>query len=50
MPQIKPFKGLFFNKQKVKISENVTPPYDVNSPREQEEFYKASPYNIVRLI
>jgi len=50
MPQIKPFKGLFFNKQKVKISENVTPPYDVISPREQEEFYKASPYNIVRLI
>ncbi len=50
MPEIKSFKGLFFNKEKVDISKNVTPPYDVISAEEQEHFYNLSPYNIVRLI
>lgn len=51
MVQIRPFKGLLYNKDKVKnISAVIAPPYDVISPQEQRELYKRSPYNIVRLI
>jgi len=32
-----------------RIEDVVTPPYDVISPAEQERYYAASPYNIVRL-
>ncbi len=28
----------------------ITPPYDVISPQEQESFYAAHPYNIIRLV
>ena len=50
MPDIKSFKGIFYNKEKVNISDVVTPPYDVISKREQEIFYNKSEFNIVRLI
>lgn len=46
-----PFKGIVYNQKKIKnIAKVVTPPYDVISPGAQEEFYKAHPYNIIRLI
>jgi len=50
MPEIKSFKGVFFNKEKVNIKDVVTPPYDVISKREQEIFYNKSEFNIVKLI
>ncbi len=50
MPEIKSFKGVFFNQEKVNIEQVVTPPYDVISKRMQEDFYNKSDYNIVRLI
>ncbi len=51
MPQILPFKGLHFNPEKIKdISKVVSPPYDIISAQMQEELYKASPCNIVRII
>ncbi len=50
MPEIKNFKGVFYNKEKVDIANVVTPPYDVISKREQEIFYNKSEYNIIRLI
>lgn len=51
MVEIKPFKGVLYNKEKIEdFSLVITPPYDVINEKEQEEFYRSSPYNIVRLL
>jgi uncharacterized protein (DUF1015 family) len=50
MAHIIPFRGILYNKKKVKnLSNAVTPPYDVITPKKQDEYYKISPFNIVRL-
>src|SRR3990167_4208808 len=51
MAIIKPFKGIRYNKAKIKrLKGAFAPPYDVISPKAQEALYAASPYNVVRLI
>ncbi|KJJ85590.1 Uncharacterized conserved protein UCP033563 [Candidatus Omnitrophus magneticus] len=52
MAEIKPFKGILYNSEKIKGEYgNVTaPPYDVISEEVVELFYEKSPYNIIRLI
>lgn len=51
MAIIKPFKGILYNKERFEDFSKVTaPPYDVISPTEQEELYKLSDFNVVRLI
>ena len=51
MAVIAPFRGLTYNFKKMgDMSRLVAPPYDVISPKEQEEFYRAHPKNVVRLI
>jgi len=50
MAEIVPFRGIFYNTEKVKLEKVVAPPYDVIAPEEQEALYAASPYNCVRLI
>ena len=51
MVDITPFKGLLFNQRKiVSLDQVIAPPYDVISPRQQDELYKKNPYNVVRLI
>lgn len=50
MAEIEPFKGLRYNLTKVKPDQVITLPYDKISPDMQEEYYKRSPYNYVRLI
>ncbi|MFH1244857.1 MAG: DUF1015 domain-containing protein [Candidatus Omnitrophota bacterium] len=50
MPDIRPFKGVLYNPEKVNISEVVTEPYDVISPVQQKSYYALHPNNIVRLI
>ena len=51
MPEILPFKGIIYNKDKVgDISKVVAPPYDVISPSQQDFYYKLHPYNIIRII
>ena len=48
MPNILPFHGIFFNKERAgEIHELIAPPYDVISPEEKGRFF--SPYNITRL-
>ncbi|HDP70650.1 MAG TPA: DUF1015 domain-containing protein [Actinobacteria bacterium] len=47
--EIKPFKGITYNISKINLSDVTTPPYDIISPEEQENFYKRSEYNIIRL-
>ena len=51
MVEIKPLRGLLYNKEKIEdFSLVITPPYDVINEKEQEEFYNGSAYNIVRLL
>lgn len=51
MAQVAPFKGLYFNPDKVPdLSQVVTPPYDVIRPEEREALAARHPYNMVHLI
>ncbi|MBI4546703.1 MAG: DUF1015 domain-containing protein [Ignavibacteriae bacterium] len=50
MPDIKPFRGIFYNLSKIELAKVVAPPYDVIFPEQQAELYEQSPYNVVRLI
>ena len=51
MVAIAPFRALRYNADLVgSLSRVIAPPYDVISPREQDELYDASAYNVVRLI
>jgi uncharacterized protein (DUF1015 family) len=49
MAEVKPFRGVIFNPEKVDIGKVVSPPYDVISPEEQEELHASHPNNIVRI-
>lgn len=50
MAEVIPFKGLRYNTDIVgDISRVTTPPYDIISGEEQENFYRLSPYNSIRL-
>jgi uncharacterized protein (DUF1015 family) len=51
MVEIVPFRGILYNLEKTGSLSNVTaPPYDVIKPEMQEELYRRSPFNVVRLI
>jgi uncharacterized protein (DUF1015 family) len=50
MAEIRPFKGLRYNSQKIKLEEVITEPYDRIPPALQEDYYRRSPYNVVRII
>ncbi len=50
MAEIKPFKGLRYNQEKVKLEDVVTQPYDKITRKRQTAYYEESPYNIVRII
>jgi len=51
MPEARPFVGLVYDTAVAGPLEALTtPPYDVISPQDQERFYRASPFNVIRLI
>lgn len=50
MAEISPFAALRYDPEKVRLSDVVTQPYDKISPKMQESYYQASPYNLVRII
>jgi uncharacterized protein (DUF1015 family) len=51
MPLAQPFTGLLYDPGVSGPMEAVTtPPYDVISAEEQDRFYRASPYNIIRAV
>jgi len=50
MADIRPFRALRYNPEKVTASNVVTQPYDKISPAMQERYYAASPFNLVRII
>lgn len=50
LPQIKPFKGIVYNKNLIRsLASVVAPPYDIIPPAMQDKLYRTSPYNFVRL-
>lgn len=49
MATIRPFKAIYYNQKITDLSKVVAPPYDVIDRKLQEELYRNSPYNIVRL-
>lgn len=51
MVKVSAFKGITYNKEKIKELDNVmSPPYDIISSKQQDQLYENSPYNFVRLI
>ena len=50
MSDIRPFRALRYNLQRVTAAQVVTQPYDKINPAMQERYYAASPYNLVRII
>ncbi|MGC1455587.1 MAG: DUF1015 domain-containing protein [Nitrospirota bacterium] len=50
MAKIAPFRGIIYDQGKAgAIDTLVCPPYDIISPVEQQELYRKSPYNVIRL-
>ena len=50
MATIVPFKGILYNRKRIKkIGSVVAPPYDIISAKTQEACYRLSKYNIVRI-
>ena len=50
MADVRPFRGLRCNPAIVgDVGRVLSPPYDIISPQEQEELYRRSPFNVVRL-
>ena len=50
MAVIVPFRGIRYNSAKIKnLADVITPPYDVITAGEQEQLYRRSPYNFIRL-
>ena len=49
MATITPFRGIIYTEKAGKISDLVCPPYDIISPAGQQELYRMSPNNVIRL-
>jgi uncharacterized protein (DUF1015 family) len=50
MTEIRPFRGVRYNQQKISdLASVICPPYDVITPQLQEELYQTSEYNFVRI-
>lgn len=50
MAQIFPFAALRYDPEKVNLADVVTQPYDKITLEMQDRYYRASPYNLVRII
>ncbi|CAB5152847.1 hypothetical protein D3OALGB2SA_4907 [Olavius algarvensis associated proteobacterium Delta 3] len=50
MAEVLPFKGIYYNPSKIRdMAEVVMPPFDVISPKEQDDAYRLHPHNMIRL-
>ncbi len=51
MTEIKPFKAVHYNQDKIPVlSKVVCPPYDVISKQQQNAYYKESEHNFIRIM
>ncbi len=50
MAEIRPFRGVHYNQQLINdLSAVICPPYDIITPQMQQELYRRSEYNFVRV-
>jgi uncharacterized protein (DUF1015 family) len=50
MAEIRPFRGLRYNQNKIKdLAKVLCPPYDIISPEQQDKLYRTSEFNFVRI-
>jgi uncharacterized protein (DUF1015 family) len=51
MAIIAPFRGILYNEDKIdKLSDVVTPPYDVISEQHRQMYFERHPQNVIRLV
>ena len=50
MAIISPFRAWRYDPERVSLQQVVTQPYDKISPAMQDQYYQASPHNLVRII
>ncbi len=50
MAELRPFKGIYYDRSMVELGKVVTQPWDRITPGIQERYYSAEPRNIVRII
>jgi len=50
MAQLKPLRAWRYKFDGSKLERVIAPPYDVINEKEQDQLYKKSPYNIIRMI
>jgi uncharacterized protein (DUF1015 family) len=50
MAEIRPFKGVRYNTRKIAdLAKVLCPPYDIISPRQQDDLYQSSDFNFIRI-
>jgi uncharacterized protein (DUF1015 family) len=49
MADVIPFRGIYYNREKVSGEEVIAPPYDIITPRMREALYARGPHNVVRI-
>ncbi len=49
MADIKPFRNLGFNQEKVDIKKVIMPPYDIIKDKDVDGYYQKDPHNIIRI-
>ena len=49
MALVEPFKGYYFNTEKVSLDDVIVPPYDIISHKEIAEYKKRSPYSLINI-
>ena len=50
MAHIEPFRALRYDPARLRLEDAATQPYDKITPEMQERYYRASPFNLVRII
>jgi uncharacterized protein (DUF1015 family) len=50
MARLYPFRALRYDPARVNMEDVVTQPYDKITPAMQQQYYEASPYNLIRVI
>ncbi len=50
MADVRPFRGVTYDPQRVDLGTVLCPPYDVISPAQQEVYYAREPHNAVRIV
>ena len=50
MTDVRPFRALRYDPERVDLSDVIVPPYDVIAPEEREAYWERDPHSAIRLI